>query len=81
MTTAETNFENISDIEEEILRIEKIHGCQVIVNGVYDTLKYYLRLLKDTSEFISNYVELLKVDDSIKFLHKKKWNDFVAENI
>jgi len=53
----------------------------VIVNGVYDTLKYYLRLLKDTSEFISNYVELLKVDGSIKFLHKKKWNDFVAENI
>ena len=44
-------------------------------------MKYYLRLLKDTSEFISNYVELLKVDDSIKFLHKKKWNDFVAENI
>ena len=81
LTTAEKNFENISEIEEEILRIEKIHGCQVIVNGVYDTLKYYLRLLKDTSEFISNYVELLKIDDSIKFLHKKKWNDFVAENI
>ena len=81
LTTAEKNFENISEIEEEIHRIEKIHGCQVIVNGVYDTLKYYLRLLKDTSEFISNYVELLKVDDSIKFLHKKKWNDFVAENV
>lgn len=81
LTTAEKNFENISEIEQEIQRIEKIHGCQVIVNGVYDTLKYYLRLLKDTSEFISNYVELLKVDGSIKFLHKKKWNDFVAENL
>ena len=81
MTTAEKFFENVSEVEQEIQRIEKIHGCQVIVNGVYDTLKYYLRLLKNTSEFISNYVELLKVDESIKFLHKKKWNDFVSENI
>ena len=80
LTTAEKIFENVSEIEQEIQRIEKIHGCQVIVNGVYDTLKYYLRLLKNTSEFISNYVELLKVDESIKFLHKKKWNDIVSEN-
>lgn len=81
LTTAEKNVDDVKAIEEEIQRIEKIHGCQVIVNGVYSTLQYYLRLLKEPSEFVSNYVELLKSDSNIKFLHKSQWNDIVSENI
>lgn len=65
-------------IEEEIQRISQIHGCQVIVNGVYTTLKYYLRLLKDPAEFIDRYVELLKSDETIKFQHKTVWNDIIS---
>ena len=61
--------------------INSIHGCQVIVNGVYDSLKYYLRLLDDTSEFIEYYVENLKKDDSIKFQHRKSWNDIISGEI
>lgn len=65
-------------IEEEIQRISQIHGCQVIVNGVYTTLKYYLRLLKDPAEFIDRYVELLESDETIKFQHKTVWNDIIS---
>lgn len=35
--------------------IEKIkieHGCQVIINGVFPTIKYYLRLLDNTDLFM-----------------------------
>lgn len=59
-------------------RIKRIHGCQVIVNGVYSTLGYYLRLLNDPAEFIDRYVECMKIDESIKFQHKSMWNDVVS---
>ena len=81
LTTANMDTADWNAIENEIQRISQIHGCQVIVNGVYSSLKYYLRLLKDPAEFIDKYVELLKIDETIKFQHKKEWNEIVATTI
>ena len=78
LTTANMDTADWENIEEEIRRIKQIHGCQVIVNGVYATLKYYLRLIKDPAEFIDAYVELMKNDDTIKFQHKVEWNNLVS---
>jgi len=78
LTTANMDNADWSGINEEIERIAQIHGCQVIVNGVYDTLRYYLRLLSDTAEFVERYVDCMKVDETIKFQHKTMWNDVVG---
>jgi len=80
LTTANMENADWGGINEEIGRIAQIHGCQVIVNGVYDTLRYYLRLLNDTAEFIERYVDCMKIDESIKFQHKTMWNDVVSGN-
>lgn len=81
LTTAKMDSADWEGIESEIKRISQIHGCQVIVNGVYSSLKYYLRLVKDPAEFIDHYVELLKSDETIKYPHKKAWNDLVSDGI
>lgn len=81
LTTANMDSADWDAIDDEIQRIAQIHGCQVIVNGVYTTLKYYLRLLKDPAEFIDHYVELLKSDDTVKFQHKIAWNDIISKGI
>lgn len=78
LTTANMDTADWDGIEAEVQRISQIHGCQVIVNGVYSSLKYYLRLLKDPAEFIDRYVELLKIDETIKFQHKVSWNDIIS---
>lgn len=78
LTTANMEEADWTHINNEINRIAGIHGCQVIVNGVYDTLRYYLRLLKDPAEFIDKYVDLLKKDDTVKFEHKIEWNNIVS---
>ncbi|MCL2573044.1 MAG: hypothetical protein FWE34_00655 [Defluviitaleaceae bacterium] len=78
LTTANMDNADWAGINEEIERIAHIHGCQVIVNGVYDTLRYYLRLLSSTAEFVEHYVECMKDDETIKFQHKTMWNDIVA---
>lgn len=81
LTTANMDSADWDGIETEIQRIAQIHGCQVIVNGVYTTLKYYLRLVTDPAEFIDRYVELLKIDETIKFQHKVTWNAIISQGI
>jgi len=81
LTTADMDSEGVNEIEIEVQRVAQIHGCQVIVNGVYSTIKYYLRLVTDTAEFIDKYVELLKSDETIKFQHKIVWNDIVSQGL
>ncbi|MDD5995573.1 MAG: hypothetical protein PUC42_01520 [Bacteroidales bacterium] len=66
------------EIEQSILQIKNIHGCQLVINGVLHTIKYYLRLIEDTNIFLKNYTELLKTDTTIKSEHKLKWNEIVA---
>lgn len=67
------------EIEKEVERIKNIHGCHVIVNGLIQSLKYYLRLIADISEFIENYVNLIESDTALKFEHKKAWNTIISK--
>lgn len=81
LSTADIDQSDINKVTEEISKILKIHGCQVIINGIYPSLKYYLRLLHNTYDFIDNYVENLKKDNTIKYEHKLKWNEIVSQQI
>ncbi len=78
LSTVDVNAAEQELIQQEIDRIRNVHGCQVIVNGIFESLKYYLRLLSSTSEFIHNYVTLLENDTALKFEHKKRWNELIA---
>jgi DNA (cytosine-5)-methyltransferase 1 len=78
LSTAAIDSTESEKIEQEIERIKNIHGCHVIANGLINSLKYYLRLLSETSEFISNYVDLLESDTALKYEHKKQWNVIIS---
>ncbi len=79
LSTANIDIAEEETIKEEVERIKNIHGCHVIANDLINTLKYYLRLLSDTSEFINDYVNLIETDTALKFEHKIAWNDIVAK--
>ena len=79
LSTAKSSLEEMNAIEAEILRIKNAHGCQLIVNGIMETLKYYLRLLSNPYEFIENYVNLLEDDKALKFEHKESWNKLIGD--
>lgn len=81
LTTSEMSNANWDEINQEIKDIKTSHGCQVIVNGVYDSLKYYLRVIEDPTDFIKRYVENLEDDAALKFEHKVTWNDIVLGKI
>ena len=79
LSTAEPRKEDISEINRLKEEFRKSNGCEIIVNGVYGTIKYYLRLLSTTNEFINAYIDLLSKDEDLNYEHKVAWNAICAE--
>lgn len=77
LTTANMDSADWDGINQKINDIGKMHSCLIIVNGVYSTLNYYLRLLVDPTEVIDKYIELLKSDENVKYPHKEAWNTII----
>lgn len=79
LSTAERNKDEEAKITHVINQIKNTHGCQLVVNGIMPSLKYYLRLLDNPAKFIENYVSLLSSDETVKFEHKEQWNYIISE--
>lgn len=79
LTTADMSKADMLPIEDTIRSISRKHGCQVIVNGVYTSLKYYLRLLSEPSDFIECYVNLMKADENVKYPQQLAWNEIISK--
>ena len=64
-----------------VRQIRTRHGCEVIVNGILPSLKYYLRLLSNPRLFLDCYSENLQLDfnqnTDIKETHLRYWNELL----
>jgi len=78
LTTAEPFIkeDEKEEIEKKINQIRREHGCEVIINGIIASLKYYLRLISP-SEFLKIYTENLKKDKEVKEEHLKAWESIL----
>lgn len=70
----ETDKEDINNIVNEVL-IK--HGCQIIINGLLPTIKYYLRLIENLNVFINDYSKAIETDKELQIVHKEKWNQLL----
>lgn len=79
LTTHEPNFENYNAIMREIQNYSKIHSCQVIINGVIPSLKYYMRLMNNPQAFVDEYTKWLAFEyqraSGIKRKHLQVWQE------
>lgn len=66
------------DIDRIVTQVKNAHGCQIVVNGIVPSLKYYLRLVERPALFIERYANLLSSDETIKFEHKEAWNKIIS---
>ncbi len=78
-SSANIQAEQSQLIEEEIKNIRNTHGCQIIINGIIPTLKYYLRLLTSVETFIESYSKLVECDQKLQAMHKIKWNEILSK--
>ena len=81
LTTAEPNIENATSVENLIQVLQAEHSCEIIVNGIVPSLKYYLRLVSNPKFFIDNYLHNLQQDFSkntdIKERHLRYWEELL----
>lgn len=81
LTTASPNMTEASQIDTMIEDIRQRHGCEVIVNGVMPTLKYYLRLLPRPDVFILTYTQtieaIFQTSTDLKYQHIQVWKDLL----
>jgi DNA (cytosine-5)-methyltransferase 1 len=68
-----------STIDILINNIKNQHGCQIIVNGLLPTIKYYLRLVGSLNDFVVNYSNLIEKDAELQKIHKDKWNELIEK--
>jgi DNA (cytosine-5)-methyltransferase 1 len=69
-----------SEIDQLIFEIKDTHGCQLIVNGLLQTLKYYLRLISNPEIFFNEYIRLVEIDDELKTIHKVTLQKLLKES-
>ena len=75
----EIKKEDETEINKIIQEVKEEHGCQIIVNGIMATLKYYMRLISNLEVFYDTYSELINLDDELKAIHKQTWNELTEE--
>jgi DNA (cytosine-5)-methyltransferase 1 len=71
--------DDLEEITKIIKSVELEHGCQIIVNGVIPTLKYYLRLISSVSDFVENYRIGVEGDKELTKIHKDKLVELFRE--
>ena len=85
LTTAEPNVDNAETVDSLVRYIRERHGCEVIVNGILPSLKYYLRLLRDPKLFLDYYSRNLQLDfkqsTDIKEIHLQYWNELLESRL
>lgn len=72
--------EDIIEINTKVNDLKENHGCQLIINGLIPTLKYYLRLINDIEEFLTVFTEIVLDDSELKVVHKNKWKQIHERN-
>lgn len=79
LTTSEPNFDDYDAVIEKIEEYKRIHPCQIIVNGVIPSLKYYLRLVSNPQAFVDEYTKWLEFEyqraSGIKKNHLRIWQE------
>jgi len=73
----DVNPDELETINHIIDTVKKEHGCQIVINGIIPTLKYYLRLIENLERFLSLYSALIQEDSELKTRHKQKWNSLI----
>ncbi len=67
------------EIEKIVSEVSKNHGCQIIINGLIPSIRYYLRLVENLAEFVEYYSHLVEIDCELQKAHKEKWNELLSE--
>lgn len=68
------------EIQNIVDKVRLKHGCQIIINGLLPTIKYYLRLISSLKDFVANYSLFVQNDNELQKIHKEVWNKIISND-
>lgn len=74
LSTVFPDIDELPKIHDEIQRINVEHGCQVIVDNLYETISRLLRIIKNPTDFMDEFVKNIQSSTEINSEHKLAWN-------
>jgi hypothetical protein len=87
LITAKDNFtskEEETYINNFVLSIKNDTGIDIIPNGIYASMKYYLRFVSDYKQFIHVYTKNLIIDADnsaeVRDFHISEWKNILKEH-
>jgi DNA (cytosine-5)-methyltransferase 1 len=87
LTTAKDNFlskEEEAYINNFVLSIKNDISIDIIPNGIYTSMKYYLRFISDYKQFIHVYTKNLIIDaknsTEVRDFHISEWRNILKEH-
>ena len=72
--------EDYSQVITKVHNLKNEHGCQLIINGLIPTLRYYLRLIDKLEDFVKIFTQNIILDKELKIVHKEKWKEIHHKN-
>ena len=72
-------IKNEKKVFELVSQIRENHGCQIILNGIIPTLKYYLRLISSKKDFLMQFLKMIEDDSELHKIHKEKIKAFYKQ--
>lgn len=79
LSTSGIGSGEMGEIERLQRDFRRSNGCEIVINGVLETLKYYLRLIDSPSTFTNRYTALVETDPDLGYEHRIAWNTLCAE--
>ena len=74
LSTVPVDEEQYDGIDRLINECRRANGCEIIVNGVAETIRYSLRLLPNTLVYVDRLATLLESDPDLGYEHRVAWN-------
>jgi DNA (cytosine-5)-methyltransferase 1 len=81
LSTAGVEVSEVVEIEDRLKEFKRTNGCEIIVNGVLESIKYYLRLIRSSTDFILKYTLLVEKDADLGYEHRVAWNKVCQERL
>jgi DNA (cytosine-5)-methyltransferase 1 len=81
LSTAGVESSEVIEIEAKLKEFKRTNGCEIIVNGVLESIKYYLRLIRSSTDFVLKYTMLVEKDSDLGYEHRVAWNKVCQDHL
>jgi DNA (cytosine-5)-methyltransferase 1 len=77
LSTRGIKKEDLPAIQVKIDKLKKDHGCELIIEKLFNLVKFDLTILSSLENFLQSFSKNIFEDKELKTIHKKEWEEML----